>query len=489
MHPAFIEIKETFQKTSNRYYFMSATNFNLLDMHNWVNHWKDINFLDTYDQKAKHVLVPAEHKHGLFKSLEQINLYLLKHPEVVSLLKKESPEPQGKKHALFLFFDELIESQCQHLNLAIDLPKHALVKHIDNKITTTELGNQAGVPSVPNALTAVGSFEALQSIAKRHQLGDKWVVQTAYGDSGKTTFFIQNRADYDAVAEQIEAEEKVKVMRAIQCVGTAIEACATEQGTYVGPLLGEMIGVEELTPYRGGWCGNELYQENFSPEVRQEIHLKTQQLGDTLYEHGYRGYFEVDYLIDLETKAIYLGEINPRITGISAMINLSPFCQKTVPLFLLHLMEYAEMPIPISADEYNQLSLSHGAEGTSSQMILKHLERDLNVVTQAPVSGLYELDDSGHLTLIEAGAEPTAKQDHPGRAYLLRVSKEGDYAYKGADLAIVFLNKVLMGEQGTQLNAHAKQWIQAIRAAFKMRELTPEEQSYNQRFIQPNKSG
>ncbi len=488
MHPAFMDIKEQFQNTSNRYYFVSATNFNLLDMHNWVNHWKDINFLDTYDQKAKHVLVPAERKHELFENLEQINLYLLKHPEVVDLLEQAAPEPQSKKHGLFLFFDALIESQCKVLNLNIDLPKNALVKHIDNKITTTELGNQAGVPSVPNALAEVRSFEALQSIAEQHQLGDKWVVQTAYGDSGKTTFFIQNKADYQAVAEQIEEEEKVKIMRAIQCVGTAIEACATQQGTYVGPLLGEMIGVPELTPYQGGWCGNELYQDNFTPSVRQEIHLKTQQLGDTLYKHGYRGYFEVDYLIDLDTQAIYLGEINPRITGISAMTNLSPFCQKTIPLFLLHLMEYAEMPIPLSASEYNQLSLSKGAEGTSSQMILKYLEHDLNIITQAPVSGVYELNDSGHLTLIEASAEPTAKQDHPNRAYLLRVLRKGDYAYKGADLAIVFLNQVLMGEQGTQINAQAKQWIHAIRSAFHMRELTQEEQSYNQRFTQPSKS-
>ena len=488
MHTAFISIKEQFQKTPNRYYFISATNFNLLDMHNWVNHWKDINFLDTYDQKAKHVLVPTERKHELFESLEQINLYLLKHPEVTDLLEKENSEPQGKKHALFLFFDALIEAQCDRLNLLIDLPKNTLVKHIDNKITTTELGNQAGVPSVPNALAAIRSFEELQAIAEQHQLGDKWVVQTAYGDSGKTTFFIQNKADYQAVSEQIEDEKKVKVMRAIQCVGTAIEACATQQGTYVGPLLGEMIGVPELTPYQGGWCGNELYQDNFSPSIRQEIHLKTQQLGDTLYEHGYQGYFEVDYLIDLETQAIYLGEINPRITGISAMTNLSPFCQKTVPLFLLHLMEYSEMPIPISPTEYNELSLRQGAEGISSQMILKYLESNLKVVVQSPVSGIYELDDAGSLTLIEASTEPTAKQDYPQRAYLLRVLKEGDYAYKGADLAIVFLNKVLMDQQGTQINTQAKQWIQAIRSAFKMRALTQEEQSYNQRFTQPNKS-
>jgi len=99
------------------------------------------------------------------------------------------------------------------------------------------------------------------------------VIQSAYGDSGKTTY--------------------------------AIEACATQSGTYVGPLLGELIGFKELTPYQGGWCGNELYQDNFNDAIRAEIHEKTQRLGDTLYKHGYKGYFEIDYLIDLDDGSLY----------------------------------------------------------------------------------------------------------------------------------------------------------------------------------------
>jgi hypothetical protein len=36
----------------------------------------------------------------------------------------------------------------------------------------------------------------------------------------------------------------------------------------VGPLLTEVVGEAELTPYRGGWCGNEIFPGAFSEEVR-----------------------------------------------------------------------------------------------------------------------------------------------------------------------------------------------------------------------------
>ena len=42
-----------------------------------------------------------------------------------------------------------------------------------------------------------------------------------------------------------------------------MEACATKAGTIVGPLLTEIVGLKELTPYKGGWCGNEMLPGSF----------------------------------------------------------------------------------------------------------------------------------------------------------------------------------------------------------------------------------
>ena len=74
------------------------------------------------------------------------------------------------------------------------------------------------------------------------ELGSDLVIQTAFGDSGHTTFFISSRADYDKHAEEMAAEPEVKVMKRLRCRGSALEACTTRQGTIVGPLMTELVG-------------------------------------------------------------------------------------------------------------------------------------------------------------------------------------------------------------------------------------------------------
>jgi len=155
----FDTVKHYFATNTRPYYFISASNFNLIDMHNWVKGWTDINFIDCFDGQAKYTLVPTELSHPVFEELEQINEYLIDHPETLEYIKKDMAQHSQKSgHALFLFFNQALEAKCKALNLQIDLPKNELVQHIDNKITTTELGNEAQVPSVPNALAKVDSY-------------------------------------------------------------------------------------------------------------------------------------------------------------------------------------------------------------------------------------------------------------------------------------------------------------------------------------------
>jgi hypothetical protein len=310
------------------------------------------------------------------------------------------------------------------------------------------------------------------------------VVQTAYGDSGKTTFFISSEADYRNVATKIEAEDTVKVMRWINCQGTAIEACATRWGTFVGPLLTELIGIESLTPYAGGWCGNELYSDAFAIDIRRQVQQKSQAIGDALYQRGYRGYFELDYLIDRESGEVYLGELNARITGISAMTNLSDFSEESIPLFLFHLLEYDQaVELDLDVDVFNQAMLSAGAAGTAAQMILKYTDAPLKIITAAPVSGVYVLAADGQLELKHASVN---RRDAlaANEVFVLRIMSAGEYAFKGGDLAILFLNQVIADKHG-QLNPDGERWVAALKRSFQMRQLNQEERSLVEQFRNP----
>ena len=78
--------------------------------------------------------------------------------------------------ALFVFFDEQTEKLCEEIGLKIALPSAELRHRLDSKIVTTQLGNEAGVPRVPNRLGRARSYDELLELADG--LGDDLVVQT-----------------------------------------------------------------------------------------------------------------------------------------------------------------------------------------------------------------------------------------------------------------------------------------------------------------------
>lgn len=493
------EIKNYWANNTVPIYFVSPTTFNLMDLDRWVNNLNYIAYIDTFDGHHQNVFVPSRSVSPTFEHLEEINLYLLGHKEVYEHLRlpaagagengsqpfdsAQGPAKPYHGNVLFLFFNKELEKFCTDIGLSIWLPSHDIVTDVDSKLVTTQLGNAAGVASVPNVMAKVDSYATLQKLAKTHGLGNEWVIQTAYGDSGKTTFFVSSETDYAKCADQIESEDQVKVMRRIRCASAAIEGCATGSGTFVGPLMSELIGVPSLTPYQGGWCGNDLHQSGFSPEIRRQAQEMTVALGNALYARGYKGYFEIDYLIDLDTDTVYLGELNPRITGITAMTNTSPFCQGTLPLFLFHLLEFAGVPFDVDPADYNRQSLAHGADGESGQLILKYTDKSLRVIEDAPVSGVYVFADDGALTLKEESRYRTDALA-PNEVFLLRIMKAGEYAYYGGDMAILFVNTPLL-DADYGMTAKATAIIAAFRSLYRCRELTSEETSLIARYQNP----
>ncbi len=470
------DIRRYFAQRQRAVYFISATNFNAMGMHRWVRGWHNITLLDCFDGAHRACSVVEDDHSRVFGGIEDINHYLLDHPDVAALLQarrairrsqhgRRASARAGADQALFLFFDAALERRCADLGLDLALPAHALVREVDSKIVTTRLGEAAGVPSVPHVLAPVPSWQALCQAAQRAGLGEDLVLQSAWGDSGKTTYFIRNEDDYQAVAAPLRAQECVKIMRRVRCAGMAIEACATRWGTVVGPLLTELIGQRELTPYAGGWCGNENYPGAYSAAVRQQVMEKTRALGDALYARGYRGTFELDFLLDLDSGAVYLGELNPRLTGVSTLTNTSDFCEAYVPLLLFHLLEFdPDVALEMDLQAFNQEVLALGAQGQSAQLVLKYGDQRLQRIEAAPVSGVYRLNAAGTLELVAPGVELRQAQQ-ADEAYVLRLQRAGDYAYHGGDMAILFLNAVVREHDG-RLNALGQRWTQALRGAF-----------------------
>lgn len=459
------DVRRYFHRNDTPTYFISATPFNVLGMDEWVRDFTFVNYIDCFDGAHPHIFIPSKKPHPVFQSIEEITNYLLGHEEFAALVKANAP--RGKKYkgdALFLMFDEESERLCKKLGLRVCFPPSKLRQKIDNKIMTTRIGNEAGVQSVPNALAKVSSYKDLRAIAKKHKLSDHLVVQTAFGDSGHTTFFISKERDYDKYADEIEAEKEVKIMKRVRCRGSALEACVTRHGTIVGPLMTELVGFKEMTPYKGGWCGNEIFQDAFPQSVRDTARKSAFKIGEALRKKRYRGYFEVDFLTDLDTGDVYLGEINPRVTGASSMTNLATFAHADAPLFLFHMLEFSGVQFDLDVQAINARWADNDNIDNWSQLVIKHTGTEIEPIKSAPPSGVWELGEDGAGTFIrpQTHRRTVRRED---RAFFLRIAKEGDWFYEGADLGILVTPGRLM-TRGFKLTDRAKGWINLIRSQY-----------------------
>jgi hypothetical protein len=454
------EIRRFFHRNQTPIYFISATNFNLLGIDEWVRSFKFVSYLDCYDGRHPNTFVPSEMPHEEFESIEDINNYLLQHKEVRHFIKERG----GKPKAVFLMFDERTEKLARNARMQIWFPNARLRRKVDNKVETVRIGDRAGVPSVPNALGKVKSFAELRRLAERKKLGKDLVVQTAFGDSGHTTYFISTEADWRRHADEIVDAGEVKVMKRIRCRGSAIEGCTTKVGTVVGPLMTELIGFPELTPYKGGWCGNEIFADSFTDKIRNRARDLTFRFGEELRKEGYRGYFELDFLIDKDSGEIYLGELNPRITGASSMTNHAAFAHADVPLFLLHLLEFSGVEFDFDVAALNDRWADHDNIDSWSQMVIKHTDKSVDLLTEAPQSGIWRLNETGEVEFARFDYHRRAIASER-EAFFLRISGPGDYRYEGADLGILITRGRLM-TRDFKLNRRARQWIKGIRRQF-----------------------
>ncbi len=464
------DIRLFFHRNETPIYFISATNFNLLGIDEWVRNFRFISYIDCFDGQHPSVISPSEIPHRPFASIEDINNYLLEHKEVVDLIRRRAHDGDAGK-AVFLFFDEQTEQLCEQLGLEVCFPKAKLRQEIDNKIMTTRIGDRAGINSVPNVLAKLESYQQMRSLTK--DLGENVVIQTAFGDSGHTTFFISNEDDWNKYADEIVCDPEVKIMKRIHCRGSAQEACVTRHGTIVGPLMTELVGFKELTPYRGGWCGNEVLAEAFSQDVRNKACEMTFRFGEELRKLGYRGYFELDFLRDLDTDELYLGEVNPRVTGASAMTNLAAFAHADAPLFLFHLLEWANIDFELDVEELNERWSNPDNIDSWGQLVIKHVQDSVELITSAPQSGIWRLNTDGSVEYVRMQTHRRTVENEQ-EAFFLRIAKPGDYKYEGADLGILITPGRLMTED-FELTERAKAWTKGILSQFVSRPLQPAE--------------
>lgn len=442
--------------------FFGYSSHHLLGIDHWVGGFEYVCRLDCFDGSHPHVFAPHPAVRDNSPGTEEgVVNWLLAHEEVAAHIRALGARPA----ALFLKFDGTSESLCAALGLDIWFPPAGLRTCCDDKCETVRMGDRAGVPSVPNVLCKVDSYEGLLAVARRADLGDDLVVQTSFGESGHGTCFVADRADWEAHASAITAEPQVKVMKRIDPLGLTLEACVTRCGTVVGPLLIDIVAQREITTLESYWCGNEVC----SPEVRAAVYGTAAdyavRFGEELGKTGYRGYFGLDLLLDRATGKVYLGEVNPRIGGAGPVTYRACMSSGLPPLFLFHLLEYSGADFDLDVEGFNRrLREAEGVEGWS-EIVVGSPGETSGVVTAAPPTGLYGLGDDGRV-LFERSDLYGLAVDSERAAFFLRITGPGDRRYQGVGLGILLTRGRLLRDDGC-LNDRARAWIAGLEAHYR----------------------
>jgi biotin carboxylase len=455
------DIRTFFRTNAQPIFFIGPTAFNLLGIDRWVRNFGYIVYYDSWDSRHPRVFTPANKPYVEFESSEEINNYLLRDREVQRFMESRSPSGLRPMVAM-VFFDEETEGICRELDYNLILPSDELRRRLDSKIVTTRLGEEAGAPSVPNVLGHADSYGRLSELASDAGLGSDLVVQTPYGDSGKTTFFITSESDWARDSDNIIGEE-LKIMKRINNHAAAVEAVNTSHGTVVGPFMTDLTGYPELTPYRGGWCGNDLFPEALSEAHRATAISHVRRLGDRLRQEGYKGFFEIDVLIDMDSDEVYLGELNPRISGASSMTNVTAGAYADIPLFLFHLLEFMDVDYTVDVDEINERWRELAAVDVWAQLIMKEPNDSVERILSAPQTGTYRLDEDGNLDFVHVSYD-WHEVTHEDECFFMRVYGPGDYRFKGADLGILVTKGRMQTADG--LTKRCRSYIEGIRSMY-----------------------
>ena len=428
------EIRAFFRTNQTPIYFVSPTAFNLLGIDRWLRNFFYVNYFDSFEGNHPRVFVPQERPYRRVR-VDGGRLQLPARAPGGARPGRRRDGPGGK--AVFVMFDDETEAAAAEAGLEIAHPSAELRHRLDSKIVTTQLGNEAGVPSAPNTLgraTTLRGADGARRVGRprrRPRRADARTATRARPRSSSAGSATGTRTP------RTWPTQELKVMKRINNRAAAVEAVLTRHGTIVGPLMTDLTGHPELTPHKGGWCGNDIFPEALSPEHRERARVLTQKLGDRLAVEGYRGFLEIDYLADVDTGELYLGEINPRISGVTSMTNVTAGAYADVPLFLFHLLEYLDVDYEIDVDDINR---RWAAVVERRRLEPDHPQAEPRRASSSSRRRRRRASGGsttrGRISFARWGNDWHSLHDET-EAFYLRVLGPGDYRYPGADLGVL----------------------------------------------------
>ena len=103
----------------------------------------------------------------------------------------------------------------------------------------------------------------------------------------------------------------------------------------------------------------------------------------------------------MDAGALYLGELNPHITGATPLTSQAALHAGSVPLLLYHLLEWFPVEYRVDVADFNSRWLAPPRTVDWGQLIIEHPAQTDDLVTDVPTAGLWRLAANGTISLVQ----------------------------------------------------------------------------------------
>ncbi len=235
---------------------------------------------------------------------------LLGHPKVLEFIRKASKD---ETPCILAFKPNLkIDILCSQYGFKKLINDSKTNERFENKINFFEITKKY-FPDyhLEGRVRKLGELN-YNDLAK--DLSIPFVVQFGHGWAGKTTFVIEEELDWQNLKQKFP-QTTVKVTKYVDSFTVLNNCCIYKDSVLVGPPALQLSGIPDLSENKFITCGRQWSTNNISQMEEEQIKNISQQVGLYMAQNGYQGFFGLDFMIDKNTREIYLSENNARFTA------------------------------------------------------------------------------------------------------------------------------------------------------------------------------
>ena len=172
------DVRRFFCRNQRPIYYISATNFNLQGMDEWVANFRSICHIDCFDGRHPNVFVPRERAHDQFQSIEDVNNYLLRHPDVVDFIRVRGDRAARPPARVPDVRRARPRSSATTSGWRSGSRRPSCGSAATTRSRRCASARRPACPACPTRWRKVQSYQKLRAVAQQAGLGKDLVVQT-----------------------------------------------------------------------------------------------------------------------------------------------------------------------------------------------------------------------------------------------------------------------------------------------------------------------